>query len=55
MTEETKKCQYCGETILKIAIKCKHCGSNLSESQNSYSLTGDVVNNNIIWVLALLH
>lgn len=29
--EEVKRCQYCGEEILAIAIKCKHCGSALDE------------------------
>ena len=27
----TKACPYCGEEILAVAIKCKHCGSNLAE------------------------
>lgn len=26
MEQETKRCPYCGEEILAIAKKCKHCG-----------------------------
>jgi hypothetical protein len=29
-TEKTKKCLYCAEDILAAAVKCKHCGSDLS-------------------------
>lgn len=32
MGDETKRCRFCGEEILAIAIKCKHCGSMLAES-----------------------
>jgi len=28
--EQTKRCAKCGEEILAVAVKCKHCGSNLS-------------------------
>jgi hypothetical protein len=36
MTEkETKQCPFGGEEILAVAIKCKHCGSNLQEHKAS--------------------
>ncbi|CAG0938402.1 partial serine/threonine protein kinase, bacterial, partial [Candidatus Brocadiaceae bacterium] len=36
---DTKQCPLCGETILEVAIKCKHCGSMLSgESPSAGSL-----------------
>lgn len=28
---DTKQCPFCGEVILSIAIKCKHCGSILGQ------------------------
>jgi hypothetical protein len=32
MENTTKACPYCGEEILALAIKCKHCKSDLSVS-----------------------
>ncbi len=34
--EETKRCPYCGEEILAVALKCKHCGSWLEDVPNNY-------------------
>ena len=30
--EKTERCPYCGEEILAIAKKCKHCGEWLDET-----------------------
>ena len=41
MAEDTKKCPMCGEEILVIAKKCKHCGEILEDNKTS-SLIGDL-------------
>jgi threonine/homoserine/homoserine lactone efflux protein len=30
MADEKKRCPFCGEEILKVAIKCKHCSTDLT-------------------------
>lgn len=37
MNSDTKKCPFCAEDIRIEAIKCKHCGSDLSDSKPSES------------------
>ena len=32
---KNKACKYCGESILAVAAKCKHCGSNLTNQPNA--------------------
>lgn len=31
--EATKRCPFCAEEILSAAVKCKHCGSSLHQSE----------------------
>ena len=43
--QKTKTCPLCAEEILVVAVKCKHCGSDLSQliaSENAGSLRGDL-------------
>jgi len=47
MSEGTKECPYCGESINIMAKKCKHCGEWLEEkealpSSQSVQLTADI-------------
>jgi len=45
--EEFKRCLYCGEEILAVAIKCKHCGEWLNKpatSTNKKQPTANVTN-----------
>ena len=39
MSDETKKCPFCAEEVLAVAIKCKHCGSMLSGAAPGVALT----------------
>lgn len=34
-SSKTRPCPYCGESILAVAVKCKHCGSDLTGKTES--------------------
>lgn len=39
MTQATKACPYCGEEILAVAVKCRHCREYLDPSQRKSEFT----------------
>jgi len=47
MSEEMKTCPYCGEEILAVAKKCKHCGEWLEKKTTTVSSKKQVQDLNI--------
>lgn len=46
MTNETKRCPYCGEEIKVTAIKCKHCGEFLEEVKSENIIPQETLKGN---------
>jgi len=40
---ETKTCEFCGEQVLKVAIKCKHCHSSIPDQPSLASEAKDLL------------
>lgn len=53
MSNEKEKidCPYCGEEILKVAVKCKHCKSDLDENLDIEN--NEAPDNDYLWGLIL--
>jgi len=49
--KKTVTCPFCGETILAIAVKCKHCQSNLGDV-NMEGTSFVKINDTFVWLIA---
>ena len=47
-TAPTKQCTYCGETILAVAQKCRHCGEYFDSERRAAENAPDVVERMLI-------
>lgn len=45
--EETKKCPYCGEEILAVARKCKHCGEWLDVNDQDNQIVHETIHEQV--------
>lgn len=53
-TEATKACPFCGEKILVVAVKCKHCGSDLQSSPGGQKTNKPPQSEVLGWILLLV-
>lgn len=58
MKKETMKCPYCGEEILSVALKCKHCGEWLNEEEDDDEMEAEeeeeTFSNDNNWIYELI-
>jgi uncharacterized protein (DUF983 family) len=53
MSDEMKRCPFCGEEILAIAKKCKHCSSDLEGSTSTFTAISKPAADYAMFLLAI--